>query len=236
MIIHSITMIYHQNQAIKIFNFIICVAVLLSGVCCFHYSNSVFAIPANEEEESLSVDYSKFNTEDIKTAADGFFNSALNETDPKKKEQYLKNATTRYYILSNTDRDNADYYIKLGRIYDMRRFDKYAKAYFYNALGVNYKNPDANYYFAEFFYERKKYKKALDYYLKALSYGYKGEPSVLLKKIGYIYEQFGDLGRAEEFYKNSVSITSDSELTEKIRNIDGANYSSTGYYKNRLRK
>jgi len=236
MIIPSITMTYHQNQAIKIFNFFICIVILFSSICCFSCNNSVLAIPVNEEDESLSVDYSKFNINEIKVAADTFFNNALNETDPKKKEQYLKNATTRYYILSNTDKDNADYYIRLARIYDMRGLDKYAKAYFYNALGVNNKNPDANYYFAEFFYAREKYKKALDYYLKAFSYGYKGEPSALLKKIGYIYEQFGDLSRAEEFYKNSTAINSDSELNQKIRNIDGANYSSTGYYKNKLRK
>lgn len=218
-----------------IFNFLFLVAVLFGFVCCFNYDSIVFAVPKSEDEESLSVDYSKFNINEIKTAADGYFNNALNETDKEKKEQYLKNATTRYYVLSNTDRDNPEYYIKLGRIYDMRGLDKYAKAYFYNALGVDNKNPDANYYFGEFYNTREKYRLALKYYEKALSCGYKAEPSELLKKIGYIYEQYGDLERAKAFYKNSISSKQDPELEKKILEIEGSNYSSTGYDRKKLR-
>jgi tetratricopeptide (TPR) repeat protein len=204
-------------------------------VCCCNYSNSVFSIPVNDEEDSLSLDYTKFNKNELKTAADGYFNSAINESDETKKNQLLKNATTRYYILTNIEKDNPENYIALGRIYDMRGLDKYAKAYFYNALGLNTKNPNANFYFAEFYYKREKYKQALEYYKKALSYGYKGDSSEMLKRMGYMYEQYGDLDRAVMYYKNSVSMKPDSELSKKIQNIDGSNYSSTGYGKKRLR-
>lgn len=235
MIIHSIIMTYHRNQILTIYKLVIFTAVLIGITCCCNYGNSVFSMPVNEEE-SLSVDYTKFNVEEMKTAAAGYFDNAINEPDEVKRNQYLKNATTRYYILTNVEKDNPDNYIALGRIYDIRGLDKYAKAYFYNALGLDNKNPNANFYFAEFYYKRDKYKQALEYYKKALSYGYKGDSSEMLKKMGYMYEQYGDLDRALMYYKNSVSMKPDKDISKKIQDLNGANYSSTGYGKKRLRK
>lgn len=235
MIILSTTMIYPENQAFTITKFILS-AILLFGVCCFVYDKPAFAVPAFEEEESVSVDYSKFNPNELKSSAAAYFDKALKTDSEDEKNKYLQYATTRYYILSNIDTDNADYYIALGRIYDMRKIDKYAKAYFCKALGLNYKNPVANYYFGEYYYSRDKYKKALEYYKKALTYGYKGDSSEMLKKMGYMYEQYGDLDRAIMYYKNSTAMKSDPELVKKIQYIDGENYSSTGYDRKKLRK
>ena len=235
MIIHSIIMTYYRKIATTIYNSIICAVLIFAGVCCFNMNNKTVAVPL-DEEESLSVDYTKFNVNEIKTAADGYFQSALKEEDKEKREQYLKNATTRYYILSNTDKGNVKYYTILGRIYDMRGYDKYAKAYFYNALGINDRDPDANYYFGEYYYSRNNYKLAIKYYQKALACGFKQEPSELLKKMGYIYEQYGDLQRAAAFYKNSVASKPDVQISKKIQDIEGANYSSTGYDSKRIRK
>ena len=235
MIILSTTMMYRENQAFTITKFILSTTLLFT-VCCLAFDKPVFAVPAFEEEESVSIDYSKFNNDKIKSEAAAYFDKALKTSDETEKDKYLQYAATRYYILSNTDKDNIDYYIALGRIYDMRKIDKYAKAYFCNALGVNHKNPNANYYFGEYYYSREKYKKALEYYKKALIYGYKGDSSEMLKKMGYMYEQYGDLDRAVMYYKNSAAMKSDPELVKKIQYIDGANYSSTGYDKKKLRR
>lgn len=196
---------------------------------------SGLSIPLLDEDTVTKIDYSNFNPEEIRQLAKKYFSQAAAETDLNLKHLALKNATVQYTILSNIEKDNIENYIMLGRIYDLRNLDRYAKMNFYNALGINNKDADANYYFAEFYYSRKDYKHALEYYKKSLENG-KKEDAQTLKKIGYIYEQYGDLQRAQIYYKKSLSIKTDEKLNNKIQEIDGLNYPSTGYDKKKLRK
>lgn len=188
-----------------------------------------------DEEKSLSVDYSQFNTESTKDAADKFFQMALDSQKEEEKAQNLKNAAAQYYILSNIDMSDSYPCIQLARIYDLQNNDAYAKAYFYRVLGLNYKDADANFYFAQFYYTRKEYKKALEYYQKALTYG-KEEDAQTLKRIGQIYERFSDIPRANYYYKKSLELNpQDSELSVKINENVKQEYEKSGYYKRRLR-
>lgn len=212
--------------------FSICLFILL-GFCCLNCS--AVAIPVSSEEQSLCIDYTKFPTSELKILAENNFGNALKESDKVKKENYLKSASVQYSILAKINPDDIDNYIKLGRIYDMRSLDKLAKANFSNALGIDIKNTMANYYFAQFYYDRKNYKKALFYYHKAFENGYKQDFETL-KKVGYIYEQYGDLQRAILYYKKCNKIKSDLELNKKIQEIEGLNYSSTGYDKKKIRR
>lgn len=197
------------------------------------YMSNAYAL--EDEDKNLSVDYSKFNIETTKNSGDTFFTMALEANNEEEKEQYLKNASAQYFILSNLDKSDTYPCIQLARIYDLQKNDAYAKAYFYRVLGLNYKNPDANFYFAEFYYTRKQYKQALEYYQKALTYG-KEEDSETLKKIGQIYERFGDIPRANIYYKKSIALNpNDNELSKRINESVKQEYEKSGYYKRRLR-
>lgn len=212
--------------------FLIFLSILLS-VCCLNCSAE--AIPVLDEEQLLSIDYTKFSAPELKNLSENNFAKALKEQDKIKKDNYLKTATIQYSILAKLNPDDIENYIKLGRIYDMRSMDKLAKANFSNALGINIKNTMANYYFAQFYYNRKNYKKALFYYQKAFEFGYKQDFETL-KRVGYIYEQYGDLQRANLYYKKCSTIKSDPELNKKIQEIEGLNYSSTGYDRKKIRR
>lgn len=218
---------YHQIYKL---GFAVAIAVIFAISGC-----EIYAHTQNDNEKSLSVDYSKFNTEAIKSSADKFFQDALDSTDEKEKAENLKNAAAQYYILSNTDKSDSYPCIRLARIYDLQKNDAYAKAYFYRVLGLNYKDADGNFYFAEFYFAREQYEKALEYYQKALSYG-RTEDSETLKKIGQIYERFGDIPRASHYYKKSLDLNpKDTELSGKINEKASKEYENSGYYKRRLR-
>ena len=226
-------MIQQQNRHSRIYKFLFAL-VLLGTIICQSFSfQSVYA--KADEEKNLSVDYSKFNKEITKNNADTLFQTALTTEDKDKQAQYLKNAASKYYILSNFDKSDSYPCIQLARIYDLQKNDAYAKAYFYRVLGLNYKDTDANFYFAEFYYTRKQYKKALEYYHNALNYGRKEDASTM-KKIGKIYERFGDIPRANTYYKKSLELNpQDNELSGKINENAVKEYESSGYYKRRLR-
>jgi tetratricopeptide (TPR) repeat protein len=218
---------YHQIYKL---GFAVAIAVIFAISGC-----EIYAHTQNDNEKSLSVDYSKLNTEAIKSSADKFFQDALDSTDEKEKAENLKNAAAQYYILSNTDKSDSYPCIRLARIYDLQKNDAYAKAYFYRVLGLNYKDAEANFYFAEFYYTRKQYKKALEYYHNALNYGRKDDAPTM-KKIGQIYERFGDIPRANQYYKKSFELNpQDAELSGKINENIIKEYEKSGYYKRRLR-
>jgi len=221
----------HQHQICNFLFVILAIisALLLSG----NYGYNVYAL--DKEENSLVVDYSKFNAKETRISADRYFQMALESQNNEETQKYLQEAEAQYYILSNLDKADAYPCIQLGRIYDLQQNDAYAKAYYYRALGLNYKNPDANHYFAEFYYKRKQYKKALEYYQNALKYG-KTEDSDTLKKLGKIYERFGDIQRTNLYYKKSFELNpKDSELLNKINENVKQEYEKSGYYKRRLR-
>ena len=174
------------------------------------------SVYANESEKLLDVDYSKFDKTTTQESADKFFKQALSTSDVKTREKYLKEALAKYYILSNMDKSNPYYCVRLARIYDIQKNDAYAKAYFYRALGLDSKNVSANFYFAEFYNTRKQYKRALEYYNKALMYGMRADASTY-KKIGNIYERFGDITRANFYYKESKRLNPrDKNIEDKI--------------------
>ena len=233
MIIHSTIMIQQQNRHSRIYRFLFAFVLLGAIVCQSLSFQNVYA--KADEEKNLSVDYSKFNKETTKNNADVLFQSALAAEDKEAQTQYLKNAASQYYILSNFDKSDSYPCIQLARIYDLQKNDAYAKAYFYRALGLNYKDADANFYFAEFYYTRKRYKKALEYYHNALNCGRK-EDALTMKKIGRIYERFADIPRANTYYQKSLELNpQDDELSGKINENILKEYESSGYYKRRLR-
>ena len=226
-------MIHHQNRHSRIYKFLF--VFIFLGLLVYPSLGFQNIYAKADEEKNLSIDYSKFNKEITKNNADTLFQTALTTKDKDEQAQYLKNAAAQYYILSNFDKADSYPCIQLARIYDLQKNDAYAKAYFYRVLGLNYKDKDANFYFAEFYYTRKQYKKALEYYHNALNYGRK-EDALTMKKVGQIYERFGDIPRANKYYKKSLELNpQDDELSGKINDNAVKEYESSGYYKRRLR-
>lgn len=220
----------HQHQICKKKLVYLFVFILFNIFLC---NQIVFA--QSDVDTNLSVDFSKFDSERSKNTADYFFQKALESDNTNDKEENLKKSAAQYYIVTNTDKANPYAYIQLARIYDMQKNDSYAKAYFFRALGINSTNSDANFYFGDFYFSRNQYRKALDYYQKALQYG-KTDNSMLYKNIGYIYERFGDLPRANFYYKKSIALNpGDKDLASKVEESVEDEYEKSGYYKRRLR-
>lgn len=194
-------MILIRNRHILIFNGIVGLCILTAVL--YTCRGTAFAEHLLEKEPpSLSVDYSSVNLSATKTKADAYFELAQKTNSDIKRAKYLQKSAAEYYILLNAVSDDIVSCVRLARIYDMQNKDSYAKSYFYHALGLNSKSPEANYYFGDFYYKRKKYIKALEYYDKGLRYGITPDAEKF-EKLGIIYERLGDSQRATSYYKRA---------------------------------
>ncbi len=195
-------MILSQARHILIFSII---AVVTAFAVTIYSCGSVFAEHLIEKDTpSLSVDYSNVNLSETKTKADAYFELAQRTDSNTKRAKYLQKSASEYYILVSASPDDIDACIRLARVYDMQSRDNYAKSYFYHALGLNAKSPEANYYLGDFYYKRKKYIKALEYYDKAFRYGISPDAEKY-KQLGMVYEHLGDSVRATNYYKRAAN-------------------------------
>lgn len=146
------------------------------------------------------------------------------------KDLYLHDALRYYFLVMQINNKLIDARIGLGRIYDSMNLDTYAQEHFYTALNLNNKNPKTNFYFANYYFNRDEYMKALFYYKRAYIDGYKKNYE-LNYKMGVIYEKLADLESAKMFYTNALKLKpKNSELYDKIRLLDELNYSESQYY------
>lgn len=181
------------------------------------------------------IDYSKINKESKLELADFYFNKALRTEDKEEKKALLQKAGGEYFILTRIDPKNLYAIVQMARVYDYENQNSYAKAYFFKALKIDKTNASTNYYFGDFYFSREDYKRALYFYNTAFENGYKENFDVLVK-MATMYEKLGDLLRANQYYKKAFLINPDNtELPDKIREIEGLRYRNTGYY-NRRRK
>ena len=208
----------------------------MCAICICYIAPSYAVEYGSVSKESSSVDYSSVDINKALKNADLYFNLALKEQDENLKSEYMKKAEYEYNKIYLVKYDDIHSAIQLGRIYDYQKQDRYAKSYFSRALGLNYRNPYVNYYIANFYYDRKDYKKALRYYRKAMDYGIK-EDIELLSKMGDIFEKFGDLRRANICYKRAfLADPANEDIPDKIREMEEINYNPAGYYDRRNTK
>ena len=203
-------------------------------VVIFLFTTPVYSVEyGSVNKDSAFVDYKSIDTSQALKRADLYFGLAQTEADEVLKSAYLEKAKYEYNVLSLAKFDDIHSVIQLGRIYDVQKQDRYAKSYFSRALGLDYKNPSANYYFANFYYDRKDYKKALKYYRKAMEYGLPDDIN-LLKNMGDIFEKFADIKRANICYKRAFLIDPSNEyIADKIREMEEVKYNSADYYNRR---
>ena len=192
--------------------------------------NSAFAYQGYVQKNSILFDYSKLDKVKVEKEADTYFDMFLKASDNTKKEEYLNLAAGKYYLLSKIDSSRIQPYVRLGRIYDAKNKSKLAKENFYKATNINAFDPYANFYFAEYFFKRNDYKRALYYYNKAYQNGFNNRYDINLR-LATIYEKFGDLTNAKNFYGVSYSMKADDEIYQKIQSLNDPAYEKSEYYR-----
>lgn len=187
------------------------------------------------EYNNKYIDYSKINKAETLKKADYYFNKALEEQDKDTQKFYLQKASGEYFILTQIEYNNLYPIVQMARVYDLENKNSYAKAYFFQALKIDKRNTQTNYYFGEYYYKRRDYTRALYFYNVAFENGLQENFDILFK-MGIMYEKLGDLLRANQYYKKAYMVNpNNTEIPDKIREIETLKYKTTGYY-NRRRK
>lgn len=118
----------------------------------------------------------------------------------------------------------------MGRIYTQEKRNNLAKEYLSIALGLNPNDAKANYYTGEFYFSKRKYIIALDYYNKAYENGMKTNAQ-LNNRLAQTYEKLGDILKSNFYYKKALILDkTNEELPDKIRDLESIRYKNTGYY------
>ena len=141
-------------------------------------------------EYKIPIDYSKIDQQELEAEAETMFNRAVQNSKGKVDED-MTAALNMYTILSNSDPENVIYAVRLGKLYDLIRKDRYAKGNYYRAMGIDTERPEAYYYLGEYYYSRAQYRRALKMYERAYEHGYQGN-FFNNSRLREIYRKFGD--------------------------------------------
>lgn len=220
--------LYRHIKICKYFILLISAFILLGST---YVQNSVKAAEFGEiQYNNTFIDYSKVDKETTKKLADYYFEKALNEQDESSRLNYLRKASGEYFIWTQAEPKNLYPIVQMARVYDLEEENRYAKAYFFQALKIDKNNAETNYYFGEYYYKRKDYNRAIYFYNVAFQNGWKENFDILLK-MGTIYEKLGDLLRANQYYKKAFLVDpGNTNIPDKIREIEALKYQNTGYY------
>src|SRR5574344_1970297 len=154
----------------------------------------------NLDYSIYSTDYSKLSATKYKETADYYFIRSQKAPTAMERKQAEMTAIANYNTLSKIEPSNVYPFVQLGRIYTNKNADDLAKENYSRALNIDALDPYANYFYAEYFYGRRKYRQALKYYLKAYNNGY-SEVNKLKNRMGELYDKLGDSQKAKEFGK-----------------------------------
>ena len=201
--------------------------------------NPSCAVIKGELEYQIPIDYSKLSTEELENKAGFYYGLVIKNNQPRTPalsrrrgsipNEDMTSALNLYAILSNKNPENTFYKIRLGHLYDIIGKDRYAKGYFFQAIGTDSSQPEPYFRLGEFYYRRELYKKALNMYKEAYKRGYSGNYDTLYK-IGDIYEKFGDTEAALKYLKLAAQKSPNSELDNKIKRVENANAINKEYY------
>jgi len=175
--------------------------------------------------EAIDAEHNK----SIENEANKYFYEGLQIEDQRLKEAYLSEALKKYMLLLNIYPNSAILATHVAIIHDNFEHSKIAKEYFFRAVNIEPTNPYVNFYFGEYYFTRKDYQNALNYYKIAYNNGYSGLYEVNLK-LGTIYERIGDIEKAKKYYSAaSAAKPTFSELKNKIKSLDKIYYSKSDY-------
>ena len=202
------------------------ISIILIFVCSL--SAPAFCALKGGLEYQIPIDYSKLSTEELENKAGFYYGLALKTSNGKVNDD-MTSALNLYTILSSKNPENTFYKIRLGHLYDIIGKDRYAKGYFFQAIGTDSSQPEPYFRLGEFYYRRELYKKALNMYKEAYKRGYSGNYDTIYK-IGDIYEKFGDTEAALKYLKLAAQKSPNSELDNKIKRVENANAINKEYY------
>ena len=225
-----------QHRHIQIFKNIIVVVGAFALCGGTIYNAEAMEFGTVQYQNNNYIDYSEFDKAAVKKSADSLFEKALKTKDNNSKQELLQQAGGQYFILTKIEPNDLYAIDQLARVYDYEGKNSYAKGYFNMALEINKNHDITNYYFGEYYYSRKEYKNALNYYQIAFKNGYNENHEILIK-MATLYEKLGDLVRANQYYKKAfLANKSDTKAADKIRELEDLKYQTTGYYTKKRKK
>ena len=215
-------------------NFIVC--CLIFGICGFAFCRNVSVAENSQEvpqevEQSLPEKYVKPTIDKIaiEKEADYYFYEGIENPDKATKEAYLSKALEKYMLLLKYNQNNVIYCTQIGVIHDNLGHSFSAKQYFIRAVNLENLNPFANFYFGEYYFNKRDYNNALKYYKIAYNNGYQNLYQVNIK-LATVYEKLGDIEKAKYYYsasnKQNPSI---EDVDSKIESLNKVYYSKSDY-------
>lgn len=192
--------------------------IRLFFIACFLLLNvlNVHALETAKIQYTVPIDYKFLDEETLNKAAEGFFQEYMETKD----EKALQNMLSTYTILTNVNKENPLYFVRVGIAYDKLKNDRYAKSYFGQSMCIQHRYPYAYAAFGDFWFERCRYRKALSNYLMANDFGYNSDFDNLIKT-GICFEKLGDYSSAINFYRKALTYKpEDEELTKKIQVLE----------------
>lgn len=222
-------MISKLTQVLRIYRKILISTLYI--LIFFSYTPAFSAQSGKLEYNNVLYDYSNFDAYKITQEADNLFKKYNNASTDAERLKLGQDARCKYYLLTKIEDDNVYPLIQLARLYIDIDKKKFAKEYLSTALNIENQNPYANYYFGEYYFKYKDYRRALKHYLTAYNNGYRNIYDLNLK-MAIIYEKFGDINKSIDFYQKSYSInsTQNPEIQEKINSLKNLNYDKSKYY------
>ena len=190
--------------------------ILLTGIFLSLFAMSVMALETGTIEYKVPINYKYLDENAINNAAENYFKAYMETND----ENMLKKMLSAYCLLTNINKENPLYFVRVGIAYDKLKNDRYAKSYFGQSMCIQNRYPYTYSAFGDFWYERCRYRKALKNYLLADDYGYSTDYDNLVK-VGKCFEKLGDYSSAIDFYKKALSYHPENEeLPVIIQNLE----------------
>ncbi len=194
---------------------------------------STYAVQSGNIEYNAAAqlfDYSKLDITPVLEEADYYFDIAMQLEEPQEKDRFINLAMGKYYLASKINPDDERIYVQIARIYDELKKDSLAKSNFFHATNLVANDPYANFWFGEYYFKRRDFKRALKHYTIAYNNGYANNYDLNFR-LATIYEKFADLMNAKKFYEATYSLKpEDTELQEKIQSINDMGYDKSEYY------
>ena len=178
---------------------------------------------------SIPVYYDNLSETELQDRGKLYFHNAIRLQNGVVNED-MTQALNIYRILQNVNPENAEYSVKLGRLYEKIGKDRYAKGNFSRAISINSSNPEPYFYFGEYYYNKQLYRKSLKYYGEAYKNGYETNYD-LLYKLGDVYEKLGDSRSALKYLKDAEKQSPNDELAAKIKRVEAEDMVNNTYYR-----
>ena len=178
---------------------------------------------------SIPVYYDNLSEIELQERGKSYFHNAMRLQNGVIDEN-MTQALNIYTILQNVNPENIEYSVRLGRLYEKIGKDRYAKGNFSRAIGINSSKPEPYFYFGEYYYNKRLYRKALKYYNEAYKKGYEANYD-LLYKMGDVYEKLGDTRSALKYLKAAEKQSPNSGISAIIKYVEAQDSSNSLYYR-----